>query len=168
MLGVRIINTLSDINTKDIVIDCFLTEQKKLFITALAITKNYHSAEDAVQETFIKIMKKNSQLEDVGFAKTWMTRILMNECKDISKKNRKEILNLEEISETAFADFNDEEIHFFELISTLNNKEKQILTLKYFNGFELSDISLILKLPLSTVKSRLYRALEKMRKDWSD
>ncbi len=93
----------------------------------------------------------------------------MNQCKDMMKAGKK-INSIEnvELDNLYFESFNEEELQFYDLIRNLPVKDKEILTLKYFNGYHLNEISMILKMPLSSVKSRLYRALEKIKLEWRD
>lgn len=116
----------------------------------------------------MKVMKKCSQLKDIAFAKTWITRIVINQCKDMIKGNKTVPLEDIELNRMYFENFDDEELQFFDLIKNLCGKEKEILILKYFNAYSLNEIAIITKIPLSTVKSRLYRALEKLKADWRD
>lgn len=148
---------------KDRVNETIVQEQKKLYLTALAITKNPHLAEDAMQEAFLKVLKNYASLKNIKHLRTWITKILVNECKNILKKHKKE-QNTEYVLETQSTEFDDEEIIFFDMISNLNINDKTVVALRFFNGYDLETISIILGLPLSTVKSRLYRALEKLRK----
>ena len=145
---------------KNALSDCFIDNQKKLYLTALTITKNHQSAEDALQEAYLKTIKKSHQLKDVAFAKTWITRIVINECKNLLKSNKTIYTDFQEFETQYVEDFNDEELRFYSIISNLALEDKEIMTLKYFQGYTLDEIAIILNMPLSTVKSRVYRALE--------
>ncbi|MCL1885500.1 MAG: RNA polymerase sigma factor [Dehalococcoidia bacterium] len=153
---------------KNALSNCFIENQKKLYLTALAITKNHQAAEDALQEAYLKTVKKCHQLKDVAFAKTWITRIVINECKNMLKSNKTIATDFQEFETQFIEDFNDEELRFYSMISNLALEDKEIMTLKYFQGYTLDEISAILNMPLSTVKSRVYRALEKLKSEWSD
>jgi len=153
---------------KTLIIDLFLKEQKKLYLIAYAITKDPYLADDVMQETFIKISEKYLQLKDASHIMTWTTRILINECKDQFRRNKHVHLDIDEITETLFVEFNDEDIKFFDMIKGLNPDERQIISLKYFEKLKIDEIAIILKMPASTVKTRLYRTLDKLKKDWSD
>jgi len=153
---------------KSVVSNCFIENQKKLYLTALAITKNHQHAEDALQETYIKTIKKYRQLRDTTVATTWITRIVINECKNILKRNKTISLDSLEFEIPYATDFDDEELHFYSIISNLTLQDKEIMTLKYFHGYTLDEISLILNMSISTVKSRVYRAIEKIKSEWRD
>ena len=165
-MEVCVIKTTSEF--KNLISNCFIDNQKRLYLTAFAITQNHDVAEDALQEAYLKVMKKCSQLKDIAFAKTWITRIVINQCKDMIKDNKTVSIENIELNRTYFENFDDEELQFFDLIKNLCSKEKEILTLKYFNEYSLNEISMITKIPLSTVKSKLYRALEKIKSEWRD
>ena len=153
---------------KELISNCFIENQKRLYLTAVSITQNHFSAEDALQEAYLKIMKKYRQLNDVKFAKTWITRIVINQCKDMLKANKRIVAQNVQEDISCFENFDDEELRFYDMIRSLSLKDREIMILKYFDGHNLNEISMILKIPLSTVKSRLYRTLEKIKSEWSD
>lgn len=152
---------------EEAVINNFLENQKKLFMTALVITKNYHDAEDAVQETFIKVKRQYKSVKHSEYIKTWITRILINQCKDMLRCNKNYILNMDILINKYFIEFNDQELVFFDLISNLDTDDREIVTLRFFHSLKLDEISEILNIPISTTKTRLYRAIEKLKKNWS-
>jgi RNA polymerase sigma-70 factor (ECF subfamily) len=93
--------------------------------------------------------------------------MLINCCKD-SYKKRKTYENLDNISDTAISDFNVEDYRFYDIVRNLVLIEKKIMTLHYYNELTFEEISKVLAKPLSTVKSRHYRALQKLKKDWGE
>ncbi|MCL2615921.1 MAG: RNA polymerase sigma factor [Dehalococcoidia bacterium] len=84
------------------------------------------------------------------------------------KSNKTIATDFQEFEIQFIEDFNDEELRFYSMISNLALEDRKIMTLKYFQGYTLDEISAILNMPLSTVKSRVYRALEKLKSEWSD
>lgn len=84
------------------------------------------------------------------------------------RKNKNVLLSIDEIVMESLVSFNDEQWEFFEVISELKEKEKKILTLRYYYQMSIEEISHVLCVPLSTVKSRLYRTLEDLKIDWSE
>jgi RNA polymerase sigma-70 factor (ECF subfamily) len=151
---------------KDALSNCFIANQKKLYLTALAITGNHQSAEDALQEAYLKTIKKCHQLKDIAVAKTWITRIVINECKNMLKARKTVSTDFQEFEMQYVEDFDDKELRFYSIISNLNLEDREIMTLKYFQGYTMDEIASILNIPLSTVKSRVYRALEKLKSEW--
>ena len=84
------------------------------------------------------------------------------------KSNKTIATDFQEFEMQYVEDFNDEELRFYSMIGNLTLEDKEIMTLKYFQGYTLDEIALILNMPLSTVKSRVYRALEKLKAEWRD
>ena len=63
---------------------------------------------------------------------------------------------------------NEEEILIKELLDHLQEKERIVIYLRFYGGFDLGSIARILHAPESTVKSRLYRGLVKLRKEFDE
>jgi len=163
--GFCIIKT-KELEKKDMISKWFVDNQKKLYFVAISITKNHFLAEDALQDSYLKIIQKYHQLKKTELVKQWITRIVTNQCKDILKSNK--IISVEE-SELEFPEnLNNEELYFYDTIKSLPLEEKEIITLKYLCKYEFNEIAEVLKIPISTVKSKLYRALEKIKEEWSD
>lgn len=138
----------------------------QLYKTAIAILKNDDDACDAIQETLISAYQNLSSLRNNDFFKTWITRILINKCNDIIRKNKKIIDITEKLSKetnTFYAEYSKKS----ELESILNNigEELRLVTvLYYYDDFSIKDISEMINIPEGTVKSRLSRAREKIAK----
>jgi len=145
----------------------FNAVQEPLFRIALSILKNRPDAKDALQETFINAYTNIQKLKQPQLFKTWITRILINNAKAIIKKNKKYLLQQEIIPIYSEA-LNEDEILVNELVGKLNEKERIVIQLKFFGGYELHFIAHILKCPESTVKSRLYRGLQNIKKGFDE
>lgn len=142
--------------------------QRQMYLVALSMLKNPHAAEDALQNAYVKAYQKLGQLKDVSRFSAWATRILINECYNHLRKNKGVFVCADEALEAELGVFEDEEKKFFELVCDLPLKDKEVVTLRYFHQMSLEEIAQCLKLPLSTVKSRLYRALEKLKTEWGE
>ncbi|GAA0179755.1 hypothetical protein SH2C18_25750 [Clostridium sediminicola] len=117
--------------------------------------------QDAVYKAYISIKK----LKNPEFFTTWLTRIVINSALNSIKKSKK-IVYIDEYTNDAGSDDLKEIEDSMDLhtaINSLDDKYKTIVLLKFFEDRTLEDISQILNLPLSTVKSRLYRALNKLK-----
>lgn len=132
--------------------------------------KNQDIALDLVHESIVKAMQKRDTLRNQEYLKTWFYRILINECLGYLRKNKRVLFfedikdrnNLEEMAD--LVDKN-EYIDLYDAIDELPPKLKTIIMLRYFEDMKLEEISEITKINLSTIKSRLYRALEKLKID---
>lgn len=120
-------------------------------------------AMDIVQEGAYKAMRKAGSLQEERFAGTWVYRIMINTAKDYVKKYRQdyEVLNENMIDTKAY----DPDMDLREAVDKLPLQEKTLIILRFYEDKPLAEIAEILQENLSTVKSRLYRTLEKLRKE---
>lgn len=122
---------------------------------------------EAVQETIIQAFKSIKKVRYPEYFKTWIIRVLINNCNRVYKTlNRSE--EIEKIKEEKNAYQLDEEqsiskLDFNILIKTLNYKEKISLTLYYSENLTTKEISKILKEPESTTRNRISRAKIKLK-----
>ena len=126
---------------------------------------NLDDACDAVQETIIKIYKSLNKLSKLSSFKSWMIKILINECNDIYKKNvSQSALSYEMFeNETNFIEDKVDNYNFDSLIKVLEYEERIIVILYYLEGYKTREISKILNINHNTVRSRLLRAKIKIK-----
>ena len=126
---------------------------------------------DAIQETMINAYKHLKKLKDNSHFKSWIIKILINECNKIYKtKKRKEKLfkkitkeeNIQPIDESV--NLVDSKINFELLVEKLPYEEKLLVTLFYYNQYSCTEISEIVGMNINTVKSKLKRSKEKVKK----
>ena len=127
-----------------------------------------NNIEDAVQETILDAFKHIRKLRNNKFFKTWIIRILINNCNQIYRKNSKENFVDESILENKyFSEDNTKEIDskldFFILLEGLNYNEKIAISLYYLYDFSNKEIAKILRIPVGTVKNRISRARKKIK-----
>lgn len=147
------------------------TEKKHFYIkVAYSILYNEEDAKDVLQEAYCEALKHIKDLRDYNSFDIWFYRILINKCKQMYKKikNKTKELPLDESIMTIDAMSSktrvDEKIILKDIIFNLSNEHKEVVILKYFQGFSLKEMSEITDLPLGTVKSRLFYAVEKIKK----
>ncbi len=136
---------------------------KDMYKIALAILMNDEDAADGVQDTILACWEKIHTLKNPQYFKTWMTRILINNCNSIRKKTGSRVF-CEEYEEPAVYDGYNLELK--EALSTLDEKYRIVMTLFYSEGYHIEEIADILKIPKSTVQTRLQRAREKLARDY--
>ena len=109
-----------------------------------------------------------SSLKDNKLFKAWLIKILINECNKIYKKRRKYNISFEdkEFEKYIKVEENYENIDFNILIRNLDKEEKTILTLYYCSGYTTKEISKILKKNENTIRSKIYRSKEKLKKQY--
>ena len=146
----------------------FLQLERNLYLTALSILRNQEDAKDAVQEAIYYAYRKQNSLINKSAFKAWITKIVINESYKIFHK-RKQFVDIDEFDPLCFDSAKDSDLVFFDLISKLKKKtDKTIVILKFYNDFSLKQISELLKIPISTVKSRYYRALNKIKSEMEE
>lgn len=138
---------------------------KNMYGVAFAILLNDEDAADAIQETILTCWEKIGMLKEVKFFKTWMTRILINHCYDIRKKSVHTV-DLQEWEEPAAEDHYN--LEWKEALASLDKKYGIVLTLFYSEGYHISEISRMLKIPPSTVRTRLQRGRERLALYYED
>jgi RNA polymerase sigma-70 factor, ECF subfamily len=135
---------------------------------AFVYVKNKDDALDVVQEVAYQSFKKIDTLKKPEYFKTWLMKITMNCATNVIRKNKKVVFLKPEYEE--FIGTEDEDILFSislqELIDGLEEDEKSIVLLKFYHNHTFKEISEILEIPLGTAKSILYRALDKLRKQF--
>lgn len=135
-----------------------------MYRIARSILKKPHDVEDAIGDTILIAFEKIGSLRKNASFKMWLLKILINQCNGMFRKKNKEFL----VNELEFsAGIYDDTYENFELMQAINSlEENQRITtiLFYYEDMSLKDIANILGIPEGTVKSRLNRAKEKLKK----
>lgn len=134
-----------------------------LYAAARAILRNGADAEDCVQEAVLKGWEKLGTLKEPDYFTTWMTRIVVNTAINMSRKRaRQQALPL--IADVpAKGSHADEHMDIRRAIESLDPKTRICTVLYYFEDVPIAQIAAIVGLRQGTVKSRLFRAREKLR-----
>lgn len=119
--------------------------------------------QDAVQECLCKVWQKRDSLRYAQYAKTWIVRVLINECIDILRKKRR----LEEFEQEQFGDKDEfqlliERADLQQAFEQISEQDQRILRMHYYKGYHVREVADAMKIPMSTVQSRLYRSLKKL------
>ncbi len=130
--------------------------------------KDRHLAEDALQETYIRVWQKYSTFRGQAEEKTWITRIAINVCKNFRRTawfQRTEPFDLIEIAGDIRDGYQqiDESIDLMQAILNLKEKYRTVLLLKYYEEFSVKEIADILSMKQSTVLSLLRRGRNQIR-----
>lgn len=137
------------------------SQMQNMYKTARAMLRDDEDAADAISETILICWEKMEQLKKPEFFKTWMTRILINECHNILRQ-RKRVYPVDEIEEVPEADGAYENVEWLETMQGLDEKYRMVLVLYYVNGLKTTEIGSVLHIPVSTVRTRLARGREQM------
>jgi len=143
--------------------------QKRLWHYAFKVTGSESAAWDIVQETWYGIIKGIRKLEDVSVFPRWAFRIANNKCTDWLRKQRQQHrlnneLTKQTKNESDKKQNDDEKTESLRTaIEKLSPDRRALLTLRYHEGFDISQIAEILNIPEGTVKSRIHRTLNELR-----
>lgn len=143
---------------------------RELYLYAFSLCKNHHTAEDLTSDTFYKAYLS---IDEVSYIKYWLFRVCRNLYLDSIRKSREyssEIVLekavssernvLDEMIET------EEKRQVYHLVMKLNATYREILILYYFCGFSVKEVSIENSISESAVKTTLYRARKKLRREW--
>lgn len=153
---------------RDVLIDYIRENQNKLYKIAYTYTKDQELALDVVQEAITKALENINKLKNEEFVKTWFFRILINESLKSIKKNKNK-LECELTENEIYLNNNEEKIveniDMYNNLQKLNNKLKTVIILRFFENLKIEEIAIITNTNISTVKSRLYKGLNEMKKE---
>ncbi|MEN1986835.1 sigma-70 family RNA polymerase sigma factor [Paenibacillus hubeiensis] len=131
--------------------------KQSLYTVARSIVKNDEDCADAIQETIAKAFSNIHTLNEPAYFKTWMIRILINECNRIIRKKRRVFPVPYDMRKASYtSDY--EQIELFEVIDGLDEQLQIIVTLYYVEDLSIKEISTMLEVSEGTIKSRLFRA----------
>ena len=153
-------------NSRELLVEKLLIENyEKYYRLAFSYVHNEADAMDIVQEGAYKAMLKWESLEREDFAETWIYRIMLNEIFSMLRKRTRneESMADPDCLEEIPAETPVDSLSLREALDRLSPKEKALVELRYFEDLKLEEIAGILDENLSTVKSRLYRTLQKLR-----
>lgn len=150
-----------------------LIERHKLSMSraAMAILHNEEDAADAISETVLTAFCKLCSLREPKYFKTWLTRVLICNCYDILRRQRKNVplasIPGEGWEEDRMED-RDKIIDIRASLASLAENDRLVLTLFYLDGLRIKDISHLLGVKEATVRTRLYRGRNHFRKAYEE
>lgn len=145
--------------------------QDTLKRVAFAWLKDENDVADAVQDTILDAFENIGQLKKAEYFKTWLVKILINNCTRIYRKNRK-LLKFE-VSANRYREENRSgdvredavgaELEFFDLLKSLPEDSRVIFQMYFGEQFTIAEIAKILHMKENTVKSRIHRGKAQLR-----
>lgn len=134
-----------------------LKAEKSLYHIAKSILGNNEDCADAMQNAILHAFEKLHTLQNSKYFKTWITRILMNECYQLIR-SKKEQIPYEDYFEMQAPAEQESYSEVFDAVMELEANYRIPLILFYVEGFSIKEICQILKLSQSTAKTRLCRS----------
>ncbi len=141
-----------------------LIEENKMALrrVALGYLGNDEDVADAIQDTILDAFEHIRELRREEYFKTWLVRILINNCTRMYQKNKNRV-SLEEVRDMGVCDRQTAEMEFLQLLCSLPEDSRTIFQLYYGERFTTREIAEVLEMKENTVKSRLHRGKEQLR-----
>ena len=137
----------------------------RLYRTAFLCLGGEHAALDAVDEAVYRAFRGYRRLREDAFFETWITRILLNVCKDELRRRSREV-PAEQPPEPTQEQL--DQLPLRQAVEALPETLRAVIALRYFAGYTLEETAAALDIPRGTVSSRQKRALELLRLDLTD
>lgn len=164
--------------TKEQLGNLVLASEDTMYHVAKTLLYNDADCADAIQETIVKAFSKVHTLKVDAYAKTWLIRILINECYAILRANQRlEVWGTEDFEKSGRETgkiqnctggqgiFEEKYSDLYEALRHLPEEMRITVTLHYLEGYQIKEIASILETTESTIKNRLLRARNRLRKD---
>lgn len=143
-----------------------LENYNRYYRLAYSYVHNEADAGDIVQNGAYKAILNSDKLKKEEYAATWLYRIMLNEIFRFLKKEAP--VSLDEIEVEMGREDVYEDIDLRRALDRMAPEDKAVVELKYFEDMKFEEIAEVLGENVSTVKSRLYRSLKKLKLELSD
>lgn len=142
-----------------------IDSERHMYVTARSILSEDEDCADAIQETIVKAFSKINSLKQDAYAKTWLIRILINECYNVLRQQSRQIpMDVEgEMAAKAAAepqDYSD----LYQAVSQLQEELKLPVVLYYGEDFSVREIAQVLEISEGAVQKRLARARQNLKR----
>ena len=140
--------------------------ESMVFSIAFHFLRDRASAEELAQDVFLEMYRQIGALESPAHLLFWLRRVTANRCIDSVRKMRLRRVSIDDVelmTHDRVADpLLDRKLR--QLLADLPDRQRLIVTLRYQEGLEPTEIGPIVDMPVNTVKSHLHRALAALRK----
>ena len=140
-----------------------LESEPMLYRIACALLRSEADRQDAMQETALKAWKNRASLREEQYFRTWISRIMVNECHNLHRKNSRYV-PVEELPDRPAPDSGEQETRL--MLESLPEKQRIPLVLHYLEGFSLEEIAQVQHISLALVKYRMHQARKALRVEW--
>ncbi|MEK3884109.1 sigma-70 family RNA polymerase sigma factor [Paenibacillus sp. PL2-23] len=162
----------SQIGNVDSFARLFAEYEAELYRIAFVYVRHEQDALDVVQETAYRAFKGAHQLKETRYFKTWLIRIAISCAMDLLRKRKRLALlsapsHMDNLPEPMFESSNEKSVDLSlslqSILHELDDKEKGLILLRYYQDYTIRETAELLDMPLGTAKTILYRALGKLR-----
>ena len=131
-----------------------------LYRVSATLLRREADREDAISEAIAKALSKLPGLKHAEAFQSWIIRILINECYNILRRQKREIA-VEQVPDVYFAPEDTREL--YRAFQALEEKYRLPMTLHYVEGYSVEDVARMLRRPEGTIKSQLMRGRKLLR-----
>ena len=135
-----------------------------MYRVSMSMLKNEHDAQDAVHDAILIAYQNRSKLRQEQYFGTWLIRILINRCSKMLRTRKRYADIGDTLPDIASRDNPYISIEIGEAIDSLPEKIRLTVVLYYVEDYSVKEIKDILRIPEGTVKSRLSKGRELLRK----
>lgn len=139
------------------------TYKQSMLKVAWGFFSNQEDVADVMQQTILNAYEHIGELKKTEYFKTWLIRILINNCNTLYNTQKRFQAQVE-LKEPGYLDSYPEENSFFYLLSLLHREDRVIFQLYFGEEYTTREISEILNMKESTIRSRIHRGKEQLRK----
>ena len=141
---------------------CRIVREYSPMLLRLACTRlsSAADAEDAVQETFLRLLTTGPKFRDAEHEKAWLIRTTLHRACDIRRRTESRNLPLEEAAQSAAP---EEDAALRAAVQALPEKYSAVIHLYYYEGYSIKETAKLLGVPAPTVGTRLARGRERLR-----
>ena len=140
--------------------------QKLGYRLAYGLLQDRQLAEDALQDVYLTIYRSISQLREPKAFKGWFCRILSNQCHKIRKKKPTDFLEDMTVRQQPQQESHSQEVEtrleVRQAFSQLSESDREVLAMREVLDLSYDEIAETLKVPLSTIKTRLFKARQRL------
>ncbi|MEO4055668.1 sigma-70 family RNA polymerase sigma factor [Solibacillus sp. CAU 1738] len=139
--------------------------KERFYLLAYSYTKNEQDALDVVQDSIQKALQSIHTLKDEQQLKSWFYKIVSRTAIDFLRKHKR----MQVMEDEKLAFFTPQQVDTYEntdledALGSLPTVYREVIVLRYFEDLKIEDVAHVLDVNISTVKSRLYKALKLLR-----
>ena len=141
-----------------------IRSEDMLYHVAKTLLYNDADCADAIQEAIVKAFANLHTLRQDSYVKTWLVRILINECYAVMRREKR-VVSLEDYQPQEQAAEPKDYSDLYEALGQLSKESRLCVTLYYLEGYSVKETAELLGLSESAVKNRLSRARARLRSD---
>ena|SRR5256885_608365 len=136
------------------------------FALAVTMLNDRMTAEDALQEAYIKAWKKLPSLRDRSAIEPWFLSIVANQCRSIRRNRWWSVLKVPDLRRKELRE--DSRVDALDLehaLDKLNREERLVLLLHFYMDMTFEQVGRVVGISMSAARARTYRALDRLRAD---